>query len=195
MEELFAIPIYWHTPSKFDSDIRKVLVEFSAARDRIQAGLEDSQEDEDYVRITDENCQRDSCSTYNLPLMRQYIDHHVQAYAIKAGYTLSVQLDHSWFHRVPPGSGHIWHSHGNSHISGTLYLENASSGELQFRSPNPFARAGQFPSRDRATPVVGKIPQDGEIGCWPGYLEHRVLKTSSTKDRSAIRVDYNLVQR
>ena len=192
MDLLFPTPVYWHTPTQFETAARACIQEFQQAKSHIAQSLSEHNPEPGYVRITDEFSQDDACATYNLPQLQAYIDHHVQQYAQQCGYSLTARLDHSWFHRVPPGHGHAWHSHGNAHISGTVYLENSSSGDIVFRSGNGFARAGQFPSRGAATPVVNRTPQDGDIGCWPGWMEHSVTTNNSSEDRWAVSFDYNL---
>jgi uncharacterized protein (TIGR02466 family) len=188
IHNLFSVPLYWWRP---DPVVRHgVLQEFAAQRKNIDANLDTYPQDEYTApRCTDEYKQSNSAHTYHLHRAQNLIDQCVREYTQLLGYRTEFEPDHIWFNRVDPGASHIWHSHGGCTVSGTLWLQ-IPSGDIEFRTPNPYTRAGYWPTRDDCSPTISRTPSDGDIGVWPSWLEHRVTPNTSREPRYAMSFDY-----
>lgn len=186
---LFPTPLYWRSADPVT--LHSLISEFAAVQSTVDSNLSSVMQHE-YTRArhTDEYTQQIAATTYGLARARAYIDSCVHDYVRVLGYTgVELECERMWFNRVDQGDSHIWHSHGNSLVSGTLYYR-VPSGDIEFRTPNPFARAGLFPVKDQWCPVAARTPQPGDIGLWPSYLEHRVTPNTSDEPRYAMSFDY-----
>ena len=189
IHSLFPVPLYWWRPDPVTR--HGILQEFAAQVRNIDAGLAPVlQHEYERPRHTDEYAQTNSSTTYHLTRASAFVDQCVREYVRLLGYGDSeLECERMWFNRVDQGDSHIWHSHGNSLVSGTLYYR-VPEGDIEFRTPNPFARAGLFPVKDQWCPVAARTPQPGDIGLWPSYLEHRVTPNNSLEPRYAMSFDY-----
>ena len=187
--DLFPTPLYWKSADPVTK--HALLKEFDSKKQYIDDNL-DLFEQYEYSqpRKTDEYKQKRACETYNLTVAKAFIDKCVEEFCIELGYNnLKVHCQRMWFNRVDQHDSHVWHSHGNALVSGTLYFV-VPSGDIEFKTPNPFAKARMFPIKNEWCPVVSRTPEPGDIGLWPSYLEHRVTENTTDQSRYAMSFDY-----
>ena len=186
---IFPTSVGWTRAGDFD--LVKLRQEFEHKLDEIdRACIGVAQTEYTKPRQTSEYVVEDIITELDLTQCAQMIDRAVEDYVQVLGSTSVPTRAKSWIDRVEQHQGHPWHAHAPSHISGTLYLQTSEGGDLEFRTPNPYARAGYFPQLYDATPVVSRTPCQGDVGVWPAWLEHRVTPVTSDKPRYAVSFDY-----
>lgn len=189
IEHHFATPIYWYTPNVFE---RKLLLdEFKAKKSLIDDNLKSVEQYEyDIPRKTDQYHQEYSFETYGLEKTKEYIDIHIRRFNRAMKFkNIEPICERMWVNRVDTGEGQVWHSHGATRLVGTLYYQ-VEAGDIEFRTPNPFTRATMWPIEGKYSPVISRTPQPGDIGLWPGWLEHRVTANVSKTSRYSVSFDY-----
>ena len=189
ISNIFPTSVGWTAAGDFD--LVKLRQEFAANIDAIDgACVAVDQAEYTSPRLTSEYMVKDIVSELNLTQCAQMIDRAVQDYVATLGSNSTPTRAKSWIDRVEHTQGHPWHAHAPADVSGTLYLRVGAGGHLEFRSPNPYSRAGYFPQLYEATPVVQRTPRQGDCGVWPSWLEHRVTPVQSDEPRYAISFDY-----
>ena len=189
ISNIFPTSVGWTAAGDFD--LVKLRQEFAANIDAIDgACVAVDQAEYNSPRLTSEYTIQDIVSELNLTQCAQMIDRAVQDYVATLGSNSTPTRAKSWIDRVEHSQGHPWHAHAPADASGTLYLRVGAGGDLEFRSPNPYSRAGYFPQLYEATPVVQRTPRQGDCGVWPSWLEHRVTPVQSDEPRYAISFDY-----
>lgn len=189
LEHHFATPIYWYSPNAFE---RKLLLdEFKLKKSLIDNNLQTVEQYEyDKPRKTDQYHQSNAFETYQLEKTKEYIDTHIRRFNRLMKYkTIDAVCERAWLNKVDTGDSQIWHSHGITRVVGTLYYQ-VEAGDIEFKTPNPFTRAGMWPIDERYSPVISRTPKPGDLGLWPGWLEHRVTPNTSDVSRYSISFDY-----
>ena len=179
--DLFPTTVAWSTATAFE--LHTLAQEFEANLERIHTAC-DTVEATDYAqpRVTSEFRTQDILTHLELAHCESMIDRAVKQYHPHA------KRAKSWIGILHTGMGHPPHSHAPAICSGTLYLSTSTQGgELEFHTPNPYTRAGYFPYNQTR---VQRKPQMGDIGVWPGWLEHSVTPNTSKQSRYAISFDY-----
>lgn len=186
---IFPTSVGWTRAGDFD--LVKLRREFESKQEQLDSAcVSVPQAEYTEPRLTSEYIINDIVEELELEQCAEMIDRAVLDYVQVLGSNSRPMRAKSWIHRVERGQGHPWHAHAPSHISGTLYLQTAQGGDLEFRTPNPYARAGYFPQLYDAAPVVQRTPLEGDVGVWPSWLEHRVTPVESDQPRYAISFDY-----
>ena len=186
---IFPTSVGWTHAGDFD--LVKLRQEFAHKRELIDGACRAvDQAEYTQQRRTSEYAVEDIITELDLTQCERMIDSAVRDYVETLGSNSQPVRVKSWCDRIDAGNTHPWHAHAPSHISGTLYLQTTEGGDLEFRTPNPYARAGYFPQLYDATPVVQRTPRQGDVGVWPSWLEHRVTPVASDTPRYAISFDY-----
>ena len=186
---IFPTSVGWTRSGDFD--LVKLRQEFELKRELLDAAcIAVNQAEYTRPRLTSEYVTEDILAKLELAQCAQMIDRAVLDYVQVLGSTSEPQRVKSWCDRIVDTCSHPWHAHAPADISGTLYLQTTEGGDLEFRTPNPYARAGYFPQLYDAAPVVQRTPSQGDIGVWPSWLEHRVTPVDSLTPRYAISFDY-----
>lgn len=189
IEHHFATPIYWYTPNPIEC--KMILNEFKSRQQDIDSNLKILDQDEyDLPRKTDQYHQEIATETYNMPMCYDYVKKHVEIFKDSINHDQHIECERMWINRIDRGDIHIWHSHARATIVGTLYLQ-VEQGDIEFKTPNPFTRSMLVPTRGEYSPVIGRTPKAGDIGIWPGWLEHRVTTNNSETSRYAMSFEFS----
>lgn len=126
--------------------------------------------------------------------LKRFIDQKVLAYKkelLRFKDEHEIYITQSWVNRSVAGDFHPRHRHPNSIISGVLFLDDNSDGDLpairfhrgsdMFPLAPGFAELTDFNADSREF-----APQEGLLMLFPSLLEHDVGKNSSARSRSSL---------
>lgn len=103
--------------------------------------------------------------------------------AHEAWRTPVVALTELWGVVVPPGLAHDAHLHGNSFVSGVLYLDTGpGSGSIRFHDPRS-AGNGFAPDGESLAPRITVAPVDGMVLLFPSWLRHSITANQTGRPR------------
>ena len=104
-----------------------------------------------------------------------------------------------WISRINKGGSHLRHVHGDSHMSGTMYVD-APSGASPIRFHSPVTTVMRFcplptavKSNKATAEYVDYEPTPGRLLLWDGWLEHEVPLNPAEGNRDSI--SFNIVFR
>ena len=188
--EVFPSPIYYHQATADETArIKESCISHKDIKSRC-----DNVKHPDYAipRTTDQfNC--DDCITEaGMDYIDQYVEHHVRKFEELLGDSNSLvptTRAKAWFNWCGKGQGQHWHSHSEARISGTIYI-TCPDGAIEFRTPNPFTRAGMSPQHGQFDTLIQRNPSPGDVILFPGWMEHRVIENTSEYPRISISFDY-----
>ena len=131
--------------------------------------------------------------------LKNQIDHHVRHfYHDVLGYAQEVypSMTTSWLVKSLPGQESEWHCHGNSVISGVVYLNSFEDcGNILFKEELQMMKPLHPPIQSNNifnTRMCFFTPQRGLILLFPSTLFHKVDKNRSNYERISIAFNYFL---
>jgi uncharacterized protein (TIGR02466 family) len=113
------------------------------------------------------------------------IDEHVTKIS---GEKPNLRITQSWLNINPPGTSHHRHSHGNSILSGVLYIQtNELSGNFVVHTPNKRAFGGFIEEFNRYNyEFIYFTPKKFDLFLFQSSLDHSVNVNESQEDRLSI---------
>lgn len=129
--------------------------------------------------------------------LRRHLDRHVRAYARALDWNLgdaTLEMTDCWINIMPRGSGHSFHLHPQSAVSGTYYLRTprGCSG-LRFEDPRLSRLMAAPPRRADADPAqrahIVYPAEAGRVILFESWLRHEV--PPSTVDAERVSVSFN----
>ena len=100
----------------------------------------------------------------------------------------NLRITQSWLNIVPPGTSHHRHSHGNSILSGVLYIHTSdNSGDFVVHKPRTRSFAGFVETYNRFNyEFVYFRPKKFDLFLFDSSLEHSVNTNESQENRLSI---------
>ena len=123
----------------------------------------------------------DAVSSYNLKYSYDFIEKNIlnrlenkiNEYARVYGISDTLKLDNIWSNIQNSGSVLEEHSHPNSYISGSLYINVNDSCSLTFHNPNPYLYFTNFIERTAFSFEWYKYPvKNCDLLLFPSWLRH-----------------------
>ena len=137
----------------------------------------------------------------NMPEMialKRQIDGEVERFVrdyLRIDNSTKFNMIRSWGVAIPPNKDTKSHHHGNSVISGVVYLDALqNSGDIRFEHLDKlFTRMFQFSYGERNQCTADfwqKTPQIGSIFLFPSNIKHKVMPNMTKTVRHSIAFDY-----
>jgi len=145
---------------------------------------------------TNVHTQLNTITKYNLNNLAEYIKTHVKKYMQETEcyfrQDARLEISRSWINVYDKKDAQEWHSHGDSLISGTYYVQfsgDSKNGQISFRQPGVHMRGGEFPIGNKYQINMDYTPVEGGLILFPGWLEHRVRPNETEDTRISISFD------
>lgn len=193
IENFFATPLYINDISDRDSVSAEVNTAISNSIFK-----NDWQPDNDTAETTFiPNEVTDVIRLHNMVETYSQILNHASSYLQGTGQEIvedSLQINASWFNKFHKDQTIGFHEHGYQPnvISGVYYHKHCKgAGDIQFRSPNPYAVSFPHQTQNYAN-IVNISVEEGMILLFPSWLLHKVMpnKTNETRVSLAFNVDF-----
>ena len=192
IENFFSTPIYIDTIADtflLDKEIESVVSKVRFANDW--------QPDNDTAETTFSQQTPDVISMFDMDVTTQIIKTHVSKYLKQVGQAFvpdSVEINSSWLNKFGKEQVIGFHEHGYQPnvISGVYYYKyNPGSGDIQFKSSNPFLVT--FPHQtEKYSNIVNIEVEQGMILLFPNWLMHKVMpnRTNNTRISLAFNAEF-----
>ena len=109
-------------------------------------------------------------------------------------HSTKFRMTTSWITKVSPGGCSQFHDHKNSMYSAVYYFDDVPSGNIQFEPTNIFPTQIQANNPTEWTLLNAKAwtyeSKKDHMIIFPSYLQHRVCKNNSDKDRYSLAMNF-----
>jgi uncharacterized protein (TIGR02466 family) len=181
IESWFATPIYF---TKFDDVVLPVVQQelrevVDQTQDQLQSNLAGSH------ALSDPLFETNLFEDFDLRNFQQELNKHILLYAGqcsgKTWDTDDFAITASWITQNRKHSYAIPHSHGTSDVAGCYYFKtNERDGNIFFQNPNKLLVNSRLFNQHS---VIEYAPEVGKLILFPGWLDHGVLKNTTTNTR------------
>jgi uncharacterized protein (TIGR02466 family) len=194
IENFFATPIYIETIKSLEIDKEISSVVDSAFFSNNWQPDNDTAEttfNENVMNIIDIN---------NMKITNQLLTEHIHKYLEQVNQNYihnSININSSWLNKFNNEQLIGFHEHGYQPnvISGVYYHKySANSGDIQFKSPNPFVVSFPHQTQDY-TNIVNIAVEQNMLLLFPSWLLHKVMpnRTNNTRISLAFNADFKYV--
>jgi uncharacterized protein (TIGR02466 family) len=186
IENFFSTPIYIHTVE--DTDLLDIEIDNVVSSAIFK---NDWQPDNDTAETTFSNDMMNIIPTFDMKVTNDVIKQHVKNYLEQTGQryqTDSINVNSSWLNKFSTEQLIGFHEHGYQPnvVSGVYYHKfTPGSGDIQFKSPNPFVVS--FPHQTPTyTNIVNIAVEQSMLLLFPNWLLHKVMPNRTTNTRISL---------